>query len=77
MIETIKIGRLKWQNIPAPSDEDLEYLENTYHFHPLDLEDCRQRFCTIRFHRRSAPRPGSLECRKEPAPQRCRMSEFS
>ena len=42
MIETIKIGRLKWQNIPAPSDEDLEYLENTYHFHPLDLEECRQ-----------------------------------
>ncbi len=42
MIETIKIGRLKWQHIPAPSEEDLTYLENTYHFHQLDLEDCRQ-----------------------------------
>lgn len=42
MIETIKIGRLKWQNIITPSEDDLDYLENTYHFHPLDLEDCRQ-----------------------------------
>ena len=42
MIDTIKIGRLRWLHIPAPSDEDFEFLENTYHFHPLDLEDCRQ-----------------------------------
>jgi magnesium transporter len=42
MIETIKIGRLKWQHITAPTEEDLDYLENTYHFHPLDIEDCRQ-----------------------------------
>ena len=42
MIETIKIGRLKWLNIQSPSDEDFEYLDSTYHFHPLDLEDCRQ-----------------------------------
>jgi magnesium transporter len=42
MIETIKIGRLKWQNVQTPSDEDFKYLENTYHFHPLDLEDCMQ-----------------------------------
>jgi magnesium transporter len=42
MIETIKIGRLKWQHIPNPTEEDFTYLENTYYFHPLDLEDCRQ-----------------------------------
>ncbi len=42
MIETIKIGRLRWLHITAPSDEDFEFLENTFHFHPLDLEDCRQ-----------------------------------
>lgn len=42
MIETIKIGRLKWHHINAPSDEDFTFLEHTYHFHPLDLEDCRQ-----------------------------------
>lgn len=42
MIETIKIGRLKWLNISSPSEDDLEQLENTYHFHPLDIEDCRQ-----------------------------------
>lgn len=42
MIETIKIGRLKWQNISSPTEEDFDYLEKTYHFHPLDIEDCRQ-----------------------------------
>ena len=42
MIGTIKIGRLKWLNISSPSEEDLEFLESTYHFHPLDIEDCRQ-----------------------------------
>jgi len=42
MIGTIKIGRLKWLNISSPSEEDLNFLESTYHFHPLDIEDCRQ-----------------------------------
>lgn len=42
MVETIKIGRLKWLHLAAPSDEDLEFLSNTYHFHRLDIEDCRQ-----------------------------------
>lgn len=42
MIETIKIGRLKWLNIKTPSSEDFETIENSYHFHPLDIEDCRE-----------------------------------
>ncbi len=42
MIETIKLGRLKWLNVKNPGDEDLETIENTYHFHPLDIEDCRE-----------------------------------
>ena len=42
MIETIKLGRLKWLNVKNPADEDLETIENTYHFHPLDIEDCRE-----------------------------------
>lgn len=42
MIETIKLGRLKWQHVKSPSDEDFKFLENTYHFHELDLEDCQQ-----------------------------------
>ena len=42
MIETIKIGRLKWLNISAPTNEDLETIESTYHFHPLDIEDCKE-----------------------------------
>lgn len=42
MIETIKIGRLRWLNIMDPSEEDFNFLENQFHFHPLDLEDCQQ-----------------------------------
>lgn len=42
MIETIKIGRLLWLNIKNPTNEDLDEIEKTYHFHPLDIEDCRE-----------------------------------
>ena len=42
MIETIKLGRLKWRHVESPTEEDFDYLENSYHFHELDLEDCRQ-----------------------------------
>lgn len=41
MIETVKIGTLKWHHIISPTDEDLEFLKENFHFHPLDLEDCR------------------------------------
>jgi magnesium transporter len=41
MIETIKIGTLRWSHIVRPTDEDLKILKDHYHFHPLDLEDCR------------------------------------
>jgi len=43
MIETVKLGgRLKWYHIAIPSEQDFEFLENTFHFHALDIEDCRQ-----------------------------------
>jgi len=41
MIETIKYGTLKWSHIVRPTEDDLEILKDQYHFHPLDLEDCR------------------------------------
>jgi magnesium transporter len=41
MIETVKIGRLKWYHVVDPSDENLQYLSDNFHFHPLDIEDCR------------------------------------
>lgn len=41
MIQTIKIGTLKWHHILDPSDEDLQFLTDNFHFHPLDIEDCR------------------------------------
>jgi len=43
MIETVKLGgRLKWYHASVPEEKDFEFLLNTFHFHPLDLEDCRQ-----------------------------------
>ena len=41
MIETVKIGTIKWHHILSPVDEDLTYLKENFHFHPLDIEDCR------------------------------------
>ena len=41
MIETIKFGTLRWSHIVRPTEEDLLALQGRYHFHPLDLEDCR------------------------------------
>lgn len=41
MIQTIKIGTLRWHNIQNPTDEDLDFLKDNFHFHPLDIEDCR------------------------------------
>ena len=43
MVETVKLGgRLKWYHIARPSEQDFAFLENTFHFHALDIEDCRQ-----------------------------------
>ena len=41
MIETIKIGTLKWSHIVRPTDEDLQILKDHYHFHRLDIDDCK------------------------------------
>ncbi|HNS17775.1 MAG TPA: magnesium transporter CorA family protein [Bacteroidales bacterium] len=41
MIETIKIGTIRWHHILDPREEDLNYLLETFYFHPLDIEDCK------------------------------------
>lgn len=41
MIDTLTINTLKWRHITNPSDEDFSFLKETFHFHPLDIEDCR------------------------------------
>lgn len=41
MVDTVKIGTLRWHHIVSPSEEDLQYLKDNFHFHPLDIEDCR------------------------------------
>jgi magnesium transporter len=38
--KTVK-GAYCWVDIEQPTDEDLQWLEKTYNFHPLTIEDCR------------------------------------
>ena len=42
-IETITWGDLTWVNVMPPSESEIQYLEENYHFHPLDLDDCLSR----------------------------------
>lgn len=41
MVETVKIGTLRWHHILSPGDDDLNWLRENFYFHPLDIEDCR------------------------------------
>jgi magnesium transporter len=41
MIETIKLGTLRWSHLFRPTEDELLGLQNYYHFHPLDIEDCK------------------------------------
>ena len=41
MIETIKFGTLRWSHLFRPTEEELQGLQDYYHFHPLDIEDCK------------------------------------
>jgi len=43
MIETIKIGTIRWHHLIAPKEEELNFLRENFHFHPLDIEDCRSK----------------------------------
>lgn len=42
MREVIKIGRLRWLHINNPTEKDFSEFETKYHFHQLDIEDCKQ-----------------------------------
>ncbi|MCR5444974.1 MAG: magnesium transporter CorA family protein [Bacteroidales bacterium] len=41
MIEKIQYRHIMWLDITNPSEKDYEMLLDSYHFHPLDIEDCR------------------------------------
>ncbi|MDR1182276.1 MAG: magnesium transporter CorA family protein [Bacteroidales bacterium] len=41
MIETLLIGKIKWLHLQSPNDEDLTKIQEEYHFHPLDIDDCK------------------------------------
>lgn len=40
MVDAISFGVLKWHHITNPTVDDLDYLRENFHFHPLDIEDC-------------------------------------
>jgi magnesium transporter len=42
-IETITYNDLIWVNIESPTEREIEWLANNYHFHPLALDDCLSR----------------------------------
>ena len=39
-INKITLRNLTWVNIERPTRQDMDYLAQTYPFHPLDLDDC-------------------------------------
>ena len=41
MINSLKIGNLTWRHLNNPNEEDFEFLKDRFHFHPLDIEDCK------------------------------------
>lgn len=41
MIQTLQMGALKWRHVLNPNEDDFEFLKEKFHFHPLDIEDCK------------------------------------
>ncbi len=39
-IETITWGDLTWVNVELATEREMDWLADTYHFHPLALDDC-------------------------------------
>lgn len=42
-IETVTVGDLSWINIKSATEQETRWLDETYHFHPLALDDCLSR----------------------------------
>ncbi len=42
-VETITWGDLTWVNVEPPTQREIDYLAENYHFHPLDLDDTLSR----------------------------------
>ena len=43
IIETVTWGDLTWVNIQSPTQREIDWLAQNYHFHPLALDDCLSR----------------------------------
>src|SRR3972149_5198559 len=42
-VESAAWENLTWVNIEKPTEKEMKYLEETFHFHPLALDDCLSR----------------------------------
>ncbi len=42
-LRTVRYGDAMWIDIVPPTEAETEYLAETFHFHPLDLDDCLSR----------------------------------
>lgn len=42
-VESIIWEGLTWVNIVGPTEREMQYLDQNYHFHPMDLDDCLSR----------------------------------
>jgi magnesium transporter len=42
-MEAVSWGELTWINIEQPTEQETDYLQQNYPFHPLDLDDCLSR----------------------------------
>jgi len=41
-VEQVVCGGLTWLNLEKPTRREVDYLAESYGFHPLDLDDCRE-----------------------------------
>ncbi|MEA3504740.1 MAG: magnesium transporter CorA family protein [Bacteroidota bacterium] len=41
MFDVVKIGNIRWYHSNEASEENLQFLIDEFHFHHLDIEDCR------------------------------------
>lgn len=41
MMEKLDLKQVQWYHIADPTEEDFNFLEQNFDFHPLDIEDCR------------------------------------
>ncbi len=39
-LQIVRYGKLTWVNVERPTKDEIDWLRQNYHFHPLHLDDC-------------------------------------